>query len=66
MLLKADQIRELIELSREDTVVAPSATFPYRISRVVSGYHPNPARAELQATLSLMLEIASSVEAKAR
>lgn len=66
MLLNKEQILELIELTRGETVVAPSAAFPYHITRMTHGYHPDPKRAELQSTLSLMLEIAGAVEANAK
>ena len=63
MLTKA-QIRELIELTRQETVVEPSAAFPFRVTRQAMGHHPDPARARLQGALSIMLEAASSRETR--
>lgn len=53
MLTEAD-IRRLLELLAEETVVAPSEAFPFRVSKKAFGYRQGDDGA-LQAKLSIML-----------
>jgi hypothetical protein len=63
MMLTAKQIRRLLEMCGEETVVAPSKSFPYKISCRTHGYSDDKELGALQATLSIMLEVASKREA---
>ena len=57
-MLTVDEIRELLRLLSEETVVQPTKSFPYRVSREHLGYSDNSDVARLQAKLSIMLEVA--------
>lgn len=60
MLLTSKQIVLLLERLKEETVVEPSEQFPYRVSRrAVTGYSQDNEIGQLQATLSIMLELAT-------
>lgn len=54
-MLTEIEIRRLLELLGEETVVAPSREFPFRISQRALGYR-NGADGALQAKLSIMLD----------
>lgn len=57
--LSADDYRLLLELLAEETVVEPSESFPYRISKRAFGYSKDKQRGRIQAALSIALEVAS-------
>lgn len=61
-MLNAEDIRLLLKLVGEETVVEPSKKFPYRVSKKVFGYSDDPQRGRVQAALSMMLEMASKKE----
>ena len=54
MLSEAD-IRRLLDLLCQETVVEPTDAFPYRVTRKAHGYRPGQDGA-IQAKLSIMLE----------
>lgn len=58
-MLTREQILLLLERIAEETVVEPNKEFPYRISRKGFGYSKDKQIASIQATLSIMLEMAS-------
>lgn len=60
-MLTIDEIRLLLDLLAEDTVVEPSETFPFRISRRRFGYSDDPVRGRLQGKLSIMGEVATKL-----
>lgn len=60
MLLDKKQIIFILKSISDKTVVEPSQEFPYRVSiPCKSGYSSDPDISKLQATLSIMLEMAS-------
>jgi hypothetical protein len=61
-MLSAEDIRLLLKLVGEETVVEPSEKFPYRVSKEGFGYSNDPQRGRVQAALSMMLEMASKRE----
>jgi len=63
MPLTKEDIAFLLELLSEQTVVAPSKAFPYRISCQGTGYSKDRKVGALQAKLSIMLEVAAAREA---
>jgi hypothetical protein len=58
-MLTSKQIRWLLERCAEETVVEPTQDFPYRISKRGHGYSKDKEIGALQATLSIMLEVAA-------
>jgi hypothetical protein len=58
-MLTAEEILMILELVGEETVVAPTKAFPYRVSRKGHGYSKDPKIGPLQAKLSIMMEAAS-------
>lgn len=60
--LTREEISLIMERLMEDTVVEPSKTFPYRVSRRGSGYVDDPKIAPLVGKLSIMLEVAAGRE----
>lgn len=59
MLTKED-IRLILEHIGAETVVEPSADFPFRVTKRGFGYSQDPKIGPLQAKLSIMLEAARS------
>lgn len=57
-MLTKTQVRKLLDLLAEETVVPPTDGFPFRISRRAPGYSKDTDTAQLQAALSIMLEAA--------
>lgn len=57
-MLTKKQIRFLLERLAEETVVAPTLAFPYRILERRSGYSNDKEISAIQAALSIMLEMA--------
>ena len=57
-MLTRKQIYFILERLAQRTVVEPSKDFPYRISVKTAGYSDDKEIGELQATLSIMLEMA--------
>lgn len=57
MALTEAQILKLLDLCAEVTVVEPSEAFPYRVTRRSSGYSQDKELGQLQARLSIMLEM---------
>jgi hypothetical protein len=47
---KSEDILLLLELLGEETIVAPSEQFPFRVSRRGRGYSDDPQRGRLQAS----------------
>lgn len=58
MILSKEQILLIMERIGEKTVVEPTKEFPYRISVRQLGYSDDKKIGQLQATLSIMLEMA--------
>jgi hypothetical protein len=58
MLIK-EEIALLLELLAEETVVEPTKSFPYRVTRHAGGYSKDKKIGALQAKLSIMAEAAS-------
>ena len=58
LMLSQAEIRILLSLLAEKTIVKPSPEFPFRISRKVIGYSDDPEVSKLQAKLSIMLQAA--------
>lgn len=56
-MLTAEQIRTLLDLLAQETVVEPTDAFPFRVSRRAHGYSRDPKIGALQAKLSIMLEV---------
>lgn len=56
--LTKDDIYFILQLVGEETVVEPSESFPYRVSRRGHGWSQDKERGALQAKLSIMLEMA--------
>lgn len=50
-----EEVLTLIELTKEQTVVGPTAVFPYRITARAPGYSPDVKIAALQQKLSILL-----------
>lgn len=63
-MLSSEEVRLLLGLLSQHTVVEPSREFPFRISQPVRGYSEDPKIGGLQAKLSVMLEAASRAEAR--
>jgi hypothetical protein len=59
MLLTRDEILLIMNLLAQETVVAPTKEFPYRITREGHGYSKDKKIGPLQAKLSIMLEVAT-------
>jgi len=58
-MLNADEVRLLIDLLGDRTVVEPRKDFPFRVVQPnPGGYHPDRKRGALQAKLSILLETA--------
>ena len=55
-MLSIEDIRLLLDLLSEQTVVPRSTEFPFRITRLVRGYSDGPV-GTLQSKLSIMLEM---------
>lgn len=64
MRLTSDEIRLLLDLLAECTVVEPSEAFPFRISRRRFGYSDDPIKMRLQGKLSIMGEVAAKLDGK--
>lgn len=59
-MLNVEEIRLILRLLAETTVVEPTPKFPFRIvERSQLGYSDDPMIGALQAKLSIMLEVAS-------
>jgi hypothetical protein len=65
-MLSVEEIRHLLGLLGQETVVEPSKTFPFRVTRAQPGYSDDPLVGPLQAKLSIMLEAAQRGAAKKR
>lgn len=61
-MMSSEDIRLLLELVGEETVVEPTKDFPHRVSKKGFGYSDNPQRARIQASLSMLLEVTSRQE----
>ena len=60
-MLNEEEIRMLLGLLAQETVVEPTKAFPYRIvTRDGHGYSKDPKIGPLQAKLSIMLEVAAA------
>jgi len=58
-MLTKDEILLILNRIGEETIVAPSSKFPYRVSSANSrGYSADRTIGALQAKLSIMLELA--------
>jgi hypothetical protein len=67
MLLTAEDILHILNLLAEETVVAPTDAFPFRISkRGRLGYSDDDKVASMQGKLSIMLEVAQRSEKAGR
>ena len=61
--LPAEDIRFLLELLNEETVVEPTSAFPFRISkRSGIGYSADPQVGRIQAGLSIALQVEAERE----
>lgn len=58
LMLSQAEIRKLLNLLAEKTIVTPSSEFPFRISQKGVGYSDDPEVSKLQAKLSIMLQAA--------
>ena len=58
-MLETKEIRLILKLLSEKTIIAPTLDFPYRVSQEARGYSEDPVIGALQAKLSIMLEVAS-------
>jgi hypothetical protein len=56
-----NQIRLLLKVLSEETLVAPTTEFPFRISKQKPGYSDDREISALQVKLSIMLERAVEV-----
>lgn len=61
-MLTSAEIRKILELLGQETVVPQSDKFPYYITKRSRGYSDDPEIGRLQAKLSIMLEVAARNE----
>ena len=61
-MLTSNEIRLILALLSERTVIGPTKKFPYRVSERAGGYSDDPTIGALQAKLSIMLEVAARRE----
>lgn len=62
MRLTSADILQLIELTQQEVVVPATLQFPYTVTERRPGYSADPKRAQLQAKLSVALEVARQME----
>lgn len=63
-MLTRDDILLILNLLSQETIVEPSKAFPFRVTREGHGYSKDKKVGTLQAKLSIMLEVASTREAR--
>lgn len=62
MILTSKEIHTILEALSKEVVIPPSSYFPYTISVKRHGYSDNVEIGQLQAKLSMMLEVAVKSE----
>jgi len=66
MRLTAEEIRHMLGLLAEETVVRPTEAFPYRVSQKRTGYSDDLLVSKLQGKLSILLEAEAVLARKVR
>jgi hypothetical protein len=59
MHLTAKEIRIILNVLSERTIIEPTLEFPYRVTQHQTGYSDNDVISKLQGKLSIMLEVAA-------